>query len=499
MAPAAPVALIRDPLRLARYERPERGEPGQASALLLPDTPEQVGAVLGWAQAQRQPLVLSAGRTGLVEAQRPEGEAVLSLERLNRVLALHLADGSSWPLPATEASAAAVELAERWQAAGRPALAGAALEVEAGLAVDALNALLEPLGCLWPMEMGSTASASVGACAANGSAGANALCYGTAAHLVVAVSGYWADGRPTGWQPGLRWTLPAADQLAIDSARLDPARGLLTTQGVFGVITRLRLRLYPRPLSREAVLLALPDMPAAMRLLAAARARFGEGVEEFEFLHQGALALGLAHLNGAVRLPHQQPQAPWHLLLQLCGEQPGEALAAALYEFLLEQGLAESAIGYAPLAALKRLRHSLTEASNARMRALGGGRLSFDTATPLARFGDYLEALRADLAPRGVELVAFGHAGVGGAHLHLLGSRDQPVGPRAAELVERVFDLTQAHGGTFSAEHGVGSKWAAQWQARTPAEEVQALRAEKRRRDPAGILQPRCFALVEHA
>jgi len=79
-----------------------------------------------------------------------------------------------------------------------------------------------------------------------------------------------------------------------------------------------------------------------------------------------------------------------------------------------------------------------------------------------------------------VELVAFGHAGVGGAHLHLLGSKDQPVKAHAAELVKLVFDVTLRFGGTFSAEHGIGPKWAQEFQQRALATLKQALAAEKR-------------------
>jgi FAD/FMN-containing dehydrogenase len=130
----------------------------------------------------------------------------------------------------------------------------------------------------------------------------------------------------------------------------------------------------------------------------------------------------------------------------------------------------DESIGYAPLPALKKIRHSVTEASNLEMRALGGGRLSFDTATPVAVFGDYLAQLAGELraARPDVQLVDFGHAGVGGAHLHLIGGQGAPVAPDAARLTKIVFDVTQAFGGTFSAEHGVGPKWATEFLQRTP-------------------------------
>jgi FAD/FMN-containing dehydrogenase len=169
-----------------------------------------------------------------------------------------------------------------------------------------------------------------------------------------------------------------------------------------------------------------------------------------------------------------------------------------LYSFLADtlNWPAES-IGYAPLSALKKLRHSITEASNARFRAQGGGRLSFDTATPVDQFGDYLDALAAEVsaAAPGYELIAFGHAGVGGAHLHVLGTREQPVTAQADAIVKLVFDVTARFGGTFSAEHGVGPKWATEFQRRVPAAVGAALAAAKHQRDPNWVLNPRSFGL----
>lgn len=484
--------------RLRRYEIPERGEPGHARAVLLPETEDEVGSLLQRCSEHRISLVISAGRTGLVEAQRPEGECVLSLEKLDQPLALTLAGGEQFKFSARAAAAEHADaLAAWWQAQGKPGVADAEIEAQAGLAVDALNTILEPLGLMWPMEMGSSSAASVGACVANASAGANAICYGTAAHLALNACGYSADGRAMECQAPA-WRLVPPDQLAINSAQPQLDWGLIGTQGILGVITRVRLRAYPIPVQREAALIPAADMPQAMRILAAARAEFGSDVEEFEFISKAALELVRILKGEAFRSPLARHDAPYYLLLQLKSHTSHVDLAGKLYEFLDDGlGLADDQIGYAPLKALKEIRHSITEASNARMRVLGGGRLSFDTAAPVAVFGDYLAVLERELAAEypGVSLIAFGHAGVGGAHLHLLGTREQPVSAQAAELIKLVFDVTQDFGGTFSAEHGVGSKWGGEFIARSSPAVRAALVAAKRRHDPHNCLSPRSFGL----
>lgn len=452
---------------LQPYLTPERGAHGHTECALLPDTEGQVADILREAQETKRLMVVSAGRTGLVEAQRPEGETVLSLEKLNRILAIDMTAYRA--------------------------------EVEAGVSVDALNAALEPHGFFWPMQMGSTSAATVGACIANGSAGANAVCYGTAAHLCERAQGFWADGSTAGPCRGPDWFTPAPQVLTIDSAAPDPALGLISTQGVLGIITRAVLRLHAIPAQREAALIPVPDMPSAMRVLALARDLFGNDVEEFEFIGAAAMQLLRVFRGEAFRWPFaQDPQAAFYLLLQVKSDDVAEDLAGNLYAFLSDTlALPDAHIGYAPLKALKAIRHSLTEASNHAMKSLGGGRLAFDTATPVAVFGDYLAALEASLQRDypAVQFIAFGHAGVGGAHLHLLGTREQPVTAQAAALIERVFDITQQFGGTFSAEHGVGTKWGDAFARRARPEVVAALVTAKRLRDPAHILNPRSFGL----
>jgi FAD/FMN-containing dehydrogenase len=460
---------VTDAERLRKYEVPERGAPGRAACVLLPRTADEVRAVLRVANEHRLKLVISAGRTGLVEAQRPEGEAVLSLERLNRIL--HI------------------------DAAARTA------EVEAGVSVDALNEALAPQGLVFPMEMGSTSAATVGGCVANGSAGANAVCYGTAAQMCEAAWGWWGDGSAAGPCAAPPWTLPPPEVLAINSAQVRPAWGLIGAQGVLGVITRLRLRLTPLPAQREAALIPANTMSEAMDILGAARSAFGADVEEFEFISRRAMELVRTAKGAGFRLPFgQDPDAAFYLLLQVKSARSAaeDDLPGRMYAFLAQElALPDERIGYAPLKALKDIRHSITESSNLRMKALGGGRLSFDTATPPARFGPYLDRLERDLLAHhpGYDFVAFGHGGVGGAHLHILGTREQPVQHHADEIIKRVFDITHAHGGTFSAEHGVGSKWGEEFMRRAPRAQIEALAEAKRARDPLNVLNPRCFAL----
>lgn len=492
------VRVLREPEARQRYEVPERGAPGHTPAVLVPRTESDLAALLAWANANRVPLVINAGRTGLVEAQRPDGECVLSLERLNRLLSLNLADGRVLALD-PEAGAAADQWRAQWDALGRPQLAGATVTAESAVTIDALNEALAPLGLMFPMEMGSSAAATLGGCAANASAGSNAICYGTGAHMVVEASGLWGDGTPAGPCHARAWAPADESRLAIDSATVHPDWGLLGSQGIFGIITRLTLRTYPVPAQREALMLPADSVATAVRMMAATRAEFGSALEECEFMSDDCVQLVLQTRGESVRLPYPEPlTTPWHVLMQVSSTDPDEDLAGRLYAFVAETlEIPDEKIGYAPLPALKAIRHAITECSNHRMRERGGGRLSFDTAAPLSRFGDYLDALDQMVRTQAPEasVLLFGHAGVGGVHLHVIGNQAYPVKAYSATLVPAVIELTVQHEGTFSAEHGIGPKWADEFLKRAEPAMVEQLVQLKQRHDPRAVLQPRSFGL----
>src|SRR4030095_6080193 len=93
----------------------------------------------------------------------------------------------------------------------------------------------------------------------------------------------------------------------------------------------------------------------------------------------------------------------------------------------------------------------------------------------------------------GSRLVVFGHLGDGNLHYNLSGP--DGADPRAfldnGERAHRiVHDLVARHGGSFSAEHGVGQLKRADLVRYKSEVEVKVMRAIKAALDPAGIMNP---------
>jgi FAD/FMN-containing dehydrogenase len=130
----------------------------------------------------------------------------------------------------------------------------------------------------------------------------------------------------------------------------------------------------------------------------------------------------------------------------------------------------------------RRFRHSLPELVNETCRRIGTLKMHSDYAVPRGRNREMLACYRRRLEEEfSGRYVIFGH--IGDAHVHVnVFSAD--AGPLLTEFAREAVAL----GGTVSAEHGLGKRKAHLLALQYGPEALEAMRAVKRRLDPAGIL-----------
>jgi FAD/FMN-containing dehydrogenase len=130
----------------------------------------------------------------------------------------------------------------------------------------------------------------------------------------------------------------------------------------------------------------------------------------------------------------------------------------------------------------RRFRHSLPELVNETVRRNGSMKMGSDFGVPLARNREMLAFYKRRLeAAYPGRYVIFGH--IGDAHVHVNILADD-----AAPLLEEFARQAVALGGTVSAEHGLGKRKAGYLALQYAAEDIEKMRAVKRRLDPANIL-----------
>jgi FAD/FMN-containing dehydrogenase len=430
--------VLTDAELMAGYERDVTGRfGGRAAAIVRPGSADEVAAVLAACTAGGTAVVPQGGNTGLVGGQVPRGgEVVLSLTRLRDI----------GPLDA----------------------AAAQVTVGAGVTPAGLAGALSETGLALGVDFGARDSATIGGMVATDAGGAQVLRHGTMRSRVAGLEAVLADGR----------VLRRLSGLVKDNAGYDLPSLLVGSEGTLAVITAVRLQLVPRPARVVTALLGLGGLQEAVDLVARLRGRL-PSLQAADVFFADGLELVCAHR----RLAPPFPQSHAVYVLVECGaaDDPVEALAEAL-----EDEPAIAAVAVADDSARRAALWTYREAHNEAVSAAGVPH-KLDVSVPIGALAAFAHEARAAVreAAPAARMILWGHLGDGNLHVNVLG-------PDAND--ERVDDvvlrLVAAHGGSISAEHGIGVA-KREWLGLTrTAEEIGAMRAPKRTLDPAGVLNP---------
>ena len=425
---------------------------GTTPFLALPKNTAEVAAVVGACFEAGQPITLQGGNTGLVGGQIPQGEILLSTERLRTIRAVDADDE--------------------------------VLVAEAGVTLAQVHGAAANVARRFPIGLASEGSATVGGVVSTNAGGTQVLRYGMARNLILGLEAVLPNGEV--WN-GLK-------RLRKDNTGYDLKQLLIGGEGTLGVVTAAALKLYPLLVSRSVALIGVATPDAALRLLARAKDETGGAVEAFELMGRLGLEFVLRNIPGT-RDPLSAPH-PWYLLAEFATGEPGAAEAAM--ERFLAAGLANGLIADAVVAqtgvqakALWALRENQSPAQKPE-----GATWKHDVAVPVSQVPSFLSQANAAMgafAP-GARIAAFGHVGDGNIHYDVL----RPDGGSDAEHAAHrdagsriVHDIVAALGGSISAEHGLGTMKTAEGARYKSAVELAAQRAIRQALDPKRILNPR--------
>jgi FAD/FMN-containing dehydrogenase len=422
---------------------------GKTPLLLKPANTAEVAAIVRICAEADVGLVAQGGNTGLVGGQipRPEGcDLLLSMSRMNKIRSVDAVDNT--------------------------------MVVEAGCTLAVAQEAAAKVERLLPLSLAAEGTSQVGGNLSTNAGGIHVLRYGNARDAVLGLEVVTADGAI--WN-GLR-------ALRKDNTGYDLKQLFVGAEGTLGIITAAVLKLFPRPRQVETLLASVSDPDKVLALLALARDLTGDGVFAFEMISRFALELVLRHIPGTSD-PLATP-APWYVLtdLTVTRDVAENFLAAAFARGLVEDAvLAGSA---AQAKSLWKLRESISESQKHE-----GGSIKHDISVPVSHIPAFVrEALAAaeKLIP-GIRPVPFGHVGDGNLHFNFT----QPVAmdkeaylAKWAALNRVVHDIVIAHGGSISAEHGIGVLKREEGRRFKSAVELDLLRRIKQALDPKGIMNP---------
>lgn len=419
-----------------------------AGIVVSPGNTSEVAAVMRLCAHHGVALVPQAGRTGLVggSVSHP-GEIVLSLLRMSQVQTIDPTE--------------------------RVAL------VEAGCTLQALQEAAAAVHLEPGIDLAARGSATLGGMVSTNAGGVMAFRNGVMRHRVLGLEAVMPDG--TVFQDLTR--------IVKNSAGYDLKHLFIGAEGTLGVITRVVVKLDPLPPATATVLLGLPSVEATLDVIARALQTDAGHLRAAEALWCNFMRLNAQALQWSDEaMPLNQPI---YLLLKLGGARHDSLQAAleSLFENTLERHPGSTGIIASSTRQEDALWH-LREDTDIVYRAHPQAP-SYDVSVPLSRIPAYVAQVQAELRQldASLEPYIFGHLADG--NLHIILNKTGPLGAEQAQAVEQVlYRQLKALGGSFSAEHGVGSKRIAAMNATTDGAKLQAMRQIKQLLDPQGLLNP---------
>lgn len=447
-----PEAAFRD-LSAKYLEEPRGRYAGVSGLLLTPASVDEVASIVRACAAAQVGVVPYGGGTGLVGGQvMPQGPApvILSLERMNAVRDV-------WPQENV-------------------------LVAEAGAILQDVQMAAEVVDRLFPLTLAAQGSCQIGGNLATNAGGVNVLRYGNARALCLGLEAVLPSGEI--WH-GLK-------RLRKDNTGYDLRDLLIGAEGTLGVITAASLRLFARPAVEGAALMVVPDLAAALALLAMAQDHCGEAVSAFELINGMGLQF-LSETMPEVRLPFADiPE--WMVLIDLgvARGQDADAMLETLFADAHERGLVFDGLvaqNAAQRAQFWAVRETIPEA-NKRIGAIA----SHDVSVPLGLVPEFIERGDAQLAEVGdFRINCFGHLGDGNLHYNMFPHRGQSrdvYNDLRGKITEVVHELVAEMGGSFSAEHGIGRMKVADLARYGDPAKLAMMRGIKGAFDPDGIMNP---------
>jgi FAD/FMN-containing dehydrogenase len=275
--------------------------------------------------------------------------------------------------------------------------------------------------------------------------------------------------------------------LIKNSSGYDFRQLMIGSEGTLGIVVEATLKLTDPPLPSQVMLLALLDMDALMQVFALFRSRLS--LQAFEFFTDHALTHVLAH--GAQRAI--DGDYPYYVVTEFDAvDEKTQELALATFEQAVEKGWVSDGVlaqSEAQAAALWRLREGITE-SLAPHRPYKNDVSVKVSAVPA--FLHEMQALLAHEYPH-IEVVWFGHIGDGNLHINVLrpDGLDESTFIAQCEHVTKLLAATlKHHGGSISAEHGIGLVKRAYLESTRDAAEILLMKGVRKVFDPHGILNP---------
>lgn len=414
-----------------------------AACVVFANSTEQISQILKLAREQKVPVVTRGSGTGLSGGSVPVKEGiVVALVKMERILEVDAANLT--------------------------------LLCEPGVITKAIDDEVKPLGLFYPPDPGSMKISTIGGNVANNSGGLRGLKYGVTRDYVMGLEVVLADG-------SVCWL---GSKCVKDVAGYSMKDLFVGSEGTLGIITKILLKLLPRPEAKKTLLATYDSMEKAARTVS-------------KIIEAPIIPCTLEFLDrrtcrcvedfARVGLP---TEAEAVVLMETDGHpEVVEAEGNRMAGIARENGALDVEVARDEAHALK-----LASARRSAFAALARIRpttILEDVTVPRSQLPEIVKFIESLAVEHDLEIATFGHFGDGNVHpTFLTDERDESEMFRVEAAMEAIFEHTIKLGGTITGEHGVGLAKKRFLPDQFDEGSMSLLRQVKRALDPDGLLNP---------
>ncbi len=421
-------------------------------------------------------------------------------------------------------------------------VANRSVKVEPGLVLDHLNASLKQHGLWYPVDVSTSAQATLGGMAGNNSCGSRSIAYGNMVHNVVGAQAWLSDGSlldfghyQAGISAGRAGQLGGflknlANELRPEIEQHWPkvmrrvagynldifnnqnqkpytadgsvnlAHMLVGSEGTLALTRSLDLRLSELPRAKVLGVVNFPSfhkaMDSAQHIVKLGHNMLGGSLTAVELVDRTMIELSLQNPAFAPTIRTALIGKPAAILLvEFSGASKAdiEPKIKQLTELMADLGLPGSVVEMLDEAPQKNLWEVRKAGLNIMMSLKGDGKpVSFieDCAVPLEHLAEYTDALTEVFTRHGSKGTWYAHASVGTLHVRPILDMRRDGAVKMREIAEEASALVRKFKGAYSGEHGDGlcrGEWV-EWQFGSKLN--QAFAQIKQQMDPLDLLSP---------
>ena len=438
---------------IKKYLEDWRGQiRGSTPIMLFPKALDEVQQIVSFCFLNDIKIISQGGNTSLCGANVPQSsehqiEIVLNTSKLNKFLSIDPYNQS--------------------------------IIVESGCILQNIQEIANDNNLFFPLSLSAEGSCQIGGNTSTNAGGVNVLKYGMTRDQIMGIEVVLPDGS----------IFSDLKSLKKDNTGYDLKQLFIGAEGTLGVITKVSLKLVSKPKNTVTCMVALKSVDDAIALLQNTKIVFGDSVSAFEFMSDTCLQAIEKYLNH-IKLPLGSDHS-WQIIFEIINHQEEDIINFLTHNMESRQiidGLVAN--NERERNEIWLVRHSISEAER-----LSGKGIHHDISIPIKKIPEFLRITKPAMEKIvGTSVVyTFGHLGDGNLHF----TKKQPKIMSETDFLEKTYEINrEVHGtaetlgGSFSAEHGIGSKLMDDLVHFSDPVKIQLMKTIKKSIDPKNIMNP---------